>query len=174
MSESPRWLLLGPHYLNVPGTQWEYKETTASGEQARILIDVPKLLDPKEPRQWNDPEGIVVAHGVSPRHPKDIIFVGEPTPDMRPMNDEAEAISEALQSKWQHPIEALPGDFGQSLVEMFQKQIDALAANRPAPVVQNTSVAGVSPEDFAALQAQVAELMNRNAELEAAAPGRRA
>jgi hypothetical protein len=76
--------------------------------------------------------------------------------------------------KWIHPVESLPGNYSQSLIETFQKQIDAIAAGRSINPVAAAPTGGVSKEEFEALQAQVAALMARNLELEAAAPDRRA
>src|SRR5689334_3691415 len=101
MSECPRWRLTTPHYLNVPtlpdGTrvEWEHKETAReSGRAIRKLYAVPMLLDPRDPADHNHPGDIIVCHDVEgARHDhKDYIFEGDPTPEMEPLNDEAEAI----------------------------------------------------------------------------------
>lgn len=161
-----RWRLTQPHYLNVPGTEWEYKEVDrTTGKQGRKVYPVPLLLSPNEPSDQNYPGEIIVAQGKS-ASPKDIIFLGEPTPDMEPLDDEAEKISAACAPKWSHPIESLPGSFSASLISNFEKQIASAFANNPTAIASPVSAGSVSSNDFAKLQAQVAELMARNSELE--------
>lgn len=167
-----RWRLTAAHYLNVPGTEYEYKETDRNtGKQARKVFAVPALLNPDDVGDQNYRElgELIVCHE-GKGQPRDIIFTnangtpGEPTPDMEPLDDEAQAISDSLRSKWQHPIESLASngnDYGAKLVELFQTQIDAMGGIKP------TSVKGVDPDAFAKLQAQVAELAETNAALTA-------
>lgn len=169
-----RWRLTQPHYLNVPGTEWEYKETDrTSGRQGRKIFDVPLLLDPNDSTCYNYPGECVVSDGNHPG-PKDYIFLGPPTPDMDPMDDEAEKISASLADKWKHPIESLPGQgYSQSLLADFQTQLAAAMAQTPIQKVAGPVSAGsVDPAAFAALQEQVAQLMARNAELEAEKPAK--
>lgn len=143
MTEAPRWSLRNAHYLNVKelpdGTrvEWEHKETnTANGRMVRKLFAVPMLLDPAEPADQNYPGEIIVAHAVDGAHnlPQDYIFNGEPTPEMEPLNAEAQAISDSLREKWTHPIESLPGNgamsdgerqFMQNMMTEFAKQVGA-------------------------------------------------
>lgn len=161
-----RWLLTQPHYLNIPGTKWRYDEVSqATGEMVSQEFAVPRLLDPNNPRDCRSPEGCVVTTGTPSRG--DWAFIGEPTPDMDPLDDEAEAISLSLRPKWQHPIESLPANgegFSTAILALLEKQLTE--ASRTA--VPNTAVTGVSKEEFVTLQEQVAALMARNAELEAA------
>lgn len=161
-----RWRLLNPHYINV-GDEWEYKETSKeTGRQARKVFHVPTLLDPKDVSQCNYDGEIVVGNGTKCM-PKDYIFSGPPTPDMEPMDEEAQAISDSQRSKWIHPIESLPGNFSQSILDIFQRQVDAAVVGAPTKPI---SVGQIDPSDFKALQEQVAQLMARNAELEAKQP----
>ncbi len=162
-----RWKLTAKHYLNVPGTFWRHEETSRdTGERVEHMYPVPKHLDPDDPKQQNrQGEVIVCLEGKGERG--DITFIGKPTPDMEPIDDEAEAISAAERPKWQHPIETLPmnGDFSQSLFTMLQQKLDAAAVAQPTQAIS----AGVDPEAFALMQDQLAQLMARNAELEEAA-----
>lgn len=163
-----------PHYLNVPGTEWEYKEVDRStGKQGRKVYSVPMYLNPNEPSDYNHPGEIIVAQGKNP-NPKDIIFVGEPTPDMEPLDDEAQKITDQCKPKWLHPIDTLPGngDYSASLLSKLERQLDAASKNQPT---QQTVVKGIDPEDFKKVQEQLAQLMARNLELEekAAKPERR-
>lgn len=157
-----RWRLTAAHYLNVPGTEWEYKETDQNtGKQARRVFTVPALLNPNDPSDCNYPGEIIVAWKDKGQG-RDIIFIGEPTPDMEPLDDEASAVSNKLRPKWVHPVESLSGNgFSGDLIAMLEKQMTLALKNQPT----NVSAAGVSQEDFAKLQAQVAALMAQNAAL---------
>lgn len=160
-----RWRLQAAHYLNVPGTEWEYKEVDRNtGKQGRKVYIVPMYLHPENPLDHNHPGEIIVAQGKNP-NPKDIIFIGEPTPDMEPIDDEAQAITDQCKPKWQHPIDSLPanGDYSASLLSKLERQLDAASKNQPT---QKTVVKGIDPSDFVKLQEQVVALMARNLELE--------
>lgn len=159
-----RWRLLEPHHLNVPGTEWEYKEQDqVSGKQVRRVFPVPLLLDPRDASDHNYPGEIIVSDG-NGAQPRDIIFAGDPTPGMEPLDEAAEKISAARAPSWQHPVDSLPGTFSQSLIENFEKQM--LAPTKAA--------SGVSASEFEALKAQVAALVAENADLQAKAERRRA
>jgi hypothetical protein len=107
-----RWSLKDSHYLSVPGTEWEYIESDReSGRRARKVYEVPVYLNPKTPSDWNYPSEqlVVVADKYDPKHPRDIVFTGPPTPDMEPMDEEAEKISQGYidRGAWKHPLESL-------------------------------------------------------------------
>jgi hypothetical protein len=111
-----RWKLQSPHYLRVPGTEWEYRETDqATGKQARKVYEVPLYLNPGDKADHNYPGEIVVTDG-NGADPRDIHFLGEPTPDMDPLDDDARRVSDKFRHKWKNPIESLPTDFGQSMI----------------------------------------------------------
>lgn len=147
MTEAPRWSLRNAHYINVEqlldGTkiEWEHKETAReSGRTVRKLFAVPMLLDPKEPADCNYPGEVIVAQRVDGirNQPRDYVFSGEPTPEMEPLNDEAQAISDSLQPKWQHPIDTLPANGGMNEREMaffenLMKNFGAAAQAQPVP-----------------------------------------
>lgn len=172
-----KWRLTAAHYLNVPGTEWEYKETDrTSGRQARKVFEVPMLLDPKDPTVCNRDGDCIVVQGVEPGRGEHL-FVGEPTPDMEPLDDEASAISAKFQSKWRNPIDSLPSngeDYGSALVKAFERQISELIKSGAAAPAQPVSAGSVSVEEFKQLQEQVAALMAQNAELKKHAVVRRA
>lgn len=140
-----RWRLMTPHYLNIidPDSgeppEWVYAETDrTTGKARRKVYHVPQLLDPKDPTQFNFGDEIVVCQE-GKGLPKDIIFFGEPTPDMEPMDEEAEVISAALQHKWTHPIDTLPINGGMNAQEQafMEQMMKAFAGAVPQ---QNTSV----------------------------------
>lgn len=162
-----RWRLLNPHYLNIidpdtgASTEWMYAETDrTTGKARRKIYHVPQLLDPKDPTLWNFGDDIVVCQE-GKGQPKDIIFFGPPTPDMEPMDEEAEEISNSLKSKWTHPIETLPVNGGMNeketaFMEQMMKAFAGAAGAQP-----NTSVT----------QAQYDELKREMEALKAAMAG---
>lgn len=99
-----RWRLTEPHYLNVPGTKWEHTTTDrSSGRPIKKTFDVPLFLHPEDPYDWThdkkDDGYIVVCHE-GKGGPGDITFIGNPTPGMLPLDDEAREISAQFSSKW--------------------------------------------------------------------------
>lgn len=164
-----RWRLTQPHYLKAirdgEKTEWRYEETNRdTGRTARKVFEVPLFLNPNDPADHNYRElgAVIVAQGKV--QPRDIIFEGPPTPDMEPLDDEAQAISDAEAVNWQHPIESLPGNYSASLLTGLERQLAALIAERP---IQPVSVKGVDPSEFEALKDTVQKLMDQNAVLQA-------
>lgn len=166
MTECPRWRLTGPHYINVPtlpdGTniEWEHKETSRdSGRTVRRLFPVPILLDPKDPADHNYPGEIIVCREVEGAHKfrQDYAFVGDPTQEMEPLNDEAEAISESLRDKWINPVETLPANGGMTSDEtaFMERMMSAFAKVAEAAQVPTTAV---PREQYDALLERVAAL----------------
>lgn len=159
-----RWSLRNTHYLNVPGNEWLHEETDReTGRRNRKMYIVPQLLDPANPQDQNYPGEVIVCHeGKGER--KDIVFEGEPTPDMEALDDEAKAISASLEDKWTHPIDTIPTNGGMNEHESaFMKSMMESFSKAVAP--QNASV---PQADFDALKKQVEELMAQNKELQAA------
>ncbi len=158
-----RWKLNEPHYLlgyppDLPdGVEWEYKETDRiNGRERRKRFKVPFYFD-NETIVCHEGKGL----------PTDFVFEGDPTPAMEPIDDEAKALSAKHAKSWIHPIESLPGQgFTASLLGGLEKQLAELSAKMPVPATTVTE-SGVSRIEFEALQAQLAELMAQNAELQA-------
>ena len=74
-----RWRLTQKHYLNIPGSEWEYSETDrTSGRQARHRYVVPALLDPDSPNDRNR-EGDVVVPNLSSRRCESLDDIGPAT-----------------------------------------------------------------------------------------------
>ncbi len=170
-TEAPRWRLINAHYLNVrelpDGTrvEWEHKETSRdSGRAVRKLFPVPMLLNPNEPADRNYPDEIIVAHAIdgARNEPRDYIFSSSPTPEMEPLNDAAQAITDRLRPTWEHPIETLPVNGGMSSDEQafMAKMMQSFASQIGAQVQQAAPApnAGVSVEEFEALKKQLAEM----------------
>ena len=130
-----RWELLEPHYLNVPGTEWEQNETNRdTGKQVRKRYVVPRYLNPSDPDDWTDKatQKVVVClegKGLS----RDIIFVGEPGPAMLPLDEEAEALSASLKHKWNFtPAAGDERTFTQQLADVLQSKADDVARAGPS------------------------------------------
>jgi hypothetical protein len=126
MSECPRWRLTSAHHLSIDvlpdGTkvEWEHKETSReSGRAVRKLFAVPMFLEPKDAADHNYPREIIVAHAVEGAHNlrQDYIFRGPPTPEMEPLNEAAEILSEQWKHKWNNPVESLPANGGMTPAE---------------------------------------------------------
>jgi len=151
-----RWKLKDKHYLNVKDTEWEYKEIDqATGRQARKVYNVPRYLDPESPGDCNYPGEIIVSHEA---HGRDYVFEGPPTPDMEPLDEEAKMITESLRSGWKHPMHEFDMNYSQSMLSAFEKQLaDAMARQGGVPKAQ---------PDISKIEAQIAELIAKNAELE--------
>ena len=156
-----RFRLKGKHYLKVPGTEWEQKETSQeTGKQARKVYPVPRFLDPDDPGDWNfrDIPEITVSTKEDPKYPRDIIFIGKPTPDMEPLDDEAVAMFKRFEADWTHPIESLSPIYGENILAGLQLQVAALQSKTGAPAV----------DVVAELKKQIAELTVQVSNLTAA------
>jgi hypothetical protein len=159
------------HYLNVSTYQgepveWEYVEQSMSaqvgvgmpkkGRTARRRFKVPLFLDPNDPGDYNYPGMIIVAWEDSAEG-DDIVFEGNPTPDMEPFDGEAREISAKLAQHWEHPIESLPGNYGSSLIADFETQIDRLSRVQAA-----APAAKADDKVLTQLQEQLEALMAQN------------
>lgn len=148
--EAPRWRLTNPHYLRIrelpDGTrvEWEHSETArTSGRAVRKLFAVPMFLDPKDPADHNYPGEIIVAHEADHNAPMDYIFEGQPTNEMEPLNEAAQALTDEMRIRWEHPIDTLPvnggmtsyeQEFMKNMMEAFAKQLGQQGMTAPASV----------------------------------------
>ena len=154
-----------PHYLNVPNEEWEYSEVDRkTGRPKRMKFQVPRYLDPRDPGCWttswglkDDSDGEVIVCYEGKGDSSDVVFFGDPTPDMMPVDDEAKAITATFEARWQFKPENSAGEFSQSLIDNFQIKL-AEASAKP----QTVEVAGLSD-----LVASISKLV------EASAPARR-
>jgi hypothetical protein len=164
-----RWRLIAPHYLQVPGTEWEYKEVDRkTGRPKTQKFAVPLLLDPSQPQDWTHQngrdEGEINVCYEGKGDSNDIVFIGEPTPDMMPLDDEAKKISAGFAAKWKHPIESLPGAYSEHLLDDLQQQVADVQAK-----TSQTQVDGMSE-----LLTAMAAMMKQNQELIGALVGAKA
>src|SRR6267154_699070 len=158
-----RWRLTCGHYLKtIPPVFWEYKEIDRNtGKNVVRRFEVPTLLDPNDPGDWNHRDGfgngeLVVAHEGKTEFTKDIIFLGPPTPDMVPLDKEAEEISAGYAKNWKHPIESLSDRYADGIMESMQKEMASVMSksNQPSSI-----------EGFSELMAAMTTIMKQNAEL---------
>lgn len=158
-----RWRLTSAHYLNVPGTEWEHKETSReTGKQIRKVYQVPRHLDPKAPEDWNfrsspyEDGDIIVCH-VGKGQPKDIEFVGDPTADMEPLDEEARILSSRIPQK---KPEYAHLSLGEGTLEGLMKELaQAIATGQPA---QSVSLNGADKKEIDDLKDMVKQLMAQN------------
>lgn len=133
-----RWKLQTSHYLNtLNGTEWEYS-AVQGGKAVRRRFPVPRYLDILDPGDWtlkvgnglpvewggNDDSagGIIVVCQPGKGQPGDIEFVGDPSPNMLPLDDEAKAISDSFRDRWNFA----PSDEGISHSQMLVDAIEDL------------------------------------------------
>lgn len=166
--ECPRWRLTAPHYLNIvqlpDGTkiEWEHKEVNReSGRAVRKLYPVPMLLNPEDPSDHNYPGEIIVTQEVEGAHPlrQDLIFTAQPTRDMEPLNEAAQAITDQCRARWVHPIESLPPNGGMNEQEqVFMKNMMAAFAQQMGQAPAAAPNATVPREDYDELKERLAKL----------------
>jgi len=127
-----RWKLMCPHYLNtVEPTEWEYNETSRkTGKLIRKRFPVPRYLNTLDPGDWtnkwggkDDEDGEIVVCHQGKGQSGDIEFIGDPTPDMVPLDDEAKALSKTFEARWSYAAtEDMPISYSQSLIDRFEAE----------------------------------------------------
>jgi len=98
-----RWKLTEPHYLSVPSERWEHTTVDSRiGKPVRKMYRVPKHLDPRLEDDWNyrpennNMDGEIIVCWEGKGLPRDIVFEGNPTPGMLPLDDEATEVSSSF------------------------------------------------------------------------------
>lgn len=153
------WKLRAAHYLNVPGTRYIRSEIdNDTGEAIQHIFEVPRLLDPEDARV-HTPRGsgqILVANAAGKKlNPSAWLFIGQPGPDMDPMDEEAEAISAKYRATWINPMDSLPEvDQGVAMAAAIGKAL----AEQLAGLAIGAKPATAGTAEFDALQARVREL----------------
>lgn len=157
-----RWKLMEPHYLDVPGTEWEYMEHSPAGKRVRKVFPVPMHLDPRGMSK----DLVVCQPGKG--QPGDVEYLGPPTPGMLPIDDEAKKISAGFAAQWKHPIENAAKPFSQSLIDNFESEMSKRLAEQAATPVATP----INDERLDKLMKMVEQLvqlnMHQTAELAAA------
>src|SRR6266704_3892022 len=150
-----RWKVTAKHYLHAEQygqpTEWERQETNVNtGRLFRKTYNVPMFIDPDDPQCINRNEGFCVVARKGTEKPGDIVFFGPPTPDMEPMDEGAQAETDAEKHKWINPIDSLAPEigqeFGKQLLEVLERQLDE--ASRP----QAVSLKDTSSDDLQSLK----------------------
>lgn len=160
-----RWKLTEKHYLNVPGTKWEHIQIDRrTGKQVRKTFNVPLFLDPEADDDCNYNDGfdkqIIVCHEGKGQD-RDIVFVGDPTPGMLPIDDEAKAITSKFD--WT-PTQGL--DDASKENSYTQKLLLGLVdqmSEAQSRATQSQSTIGIEKllETMAAMMAQQTEILAR-------------
>jgi len=159
-----RWRLESPHYMMVPGTVYTYEEIDLETGRRRFKqYPVPLLVDPKDPANCNRDGECIVAYAGSEQSRFDIVFEGTPTPEMTPLDEEAEALTAEWRERWIHPVEALPANGGADQVEFLKELTSIMKGFAPSSALPAT--AGVSQEEFEGLKRQIAELQAAKVEV---------
>ena len=150
-----RWKVTAKHYLHAEQygqpTEWERQEiNTETGRLFRKTYKVPMLIDPDDKYCVNRNEGFCVVARKGTEKPGDIVFFGPPTPDMEPMDDGAQAETDAEKHKWINPIDSLAPEigqeFGKQLLEMLERQLDVASRG------QAISLKGAAPNELQSLK----------------------
>ncbi len=158
-----RWKLTANHYLKVDGYKWEMTETDRfTGRQRRQQFPVPRFLDVGDPSDWTityskDEGDIIVSNGGS-HDARDILFIGDPTPDMFPLDEEAKVISDSFALTWRRSAENQVS--GKSYTdELMDKMHDQMAA------LQAAVTAPPATQGFGEAMAMMAEVMKQNQQM---------
>ena len=128
-----RWRLTQAHFLNVPGTEYTYTEAGNTGKQIKKRTPCPLYLDPRDPADYNyKDEGIIVSDGES-EYSRDIVFTGQPTPDMEPLDAEARKISASYAAVWNRPPSDEEGrSYSEDLINLLSEKLN-VNSNPAAP-----------------------------------------
>ena len=141
-----RWRLTQKHYLNVPGTYWEYSEvSTRTRRSIKKRFDVGRYLDPDDPNDHNHTDQIIVAREDGAHEPNDIIFLGPPTLDMVPLDDEAKAESAKMAEGWnrQFVSEDDEGGYTSRLLLELTETLGSFNNNKPSGMIPDEGMVEV-------------------------------
>lgn len=162
-----RWKLMTSHYLKTNDTFWEYKETDqTTGRERRRQVPVPRYLNIYDQSDWTNRWGntdnaageIVVCHeDKGDKH--DVVFYGDPSPDMMPLDDEAKAISATFTETWKYKPEGAAQSYSQSMVEFFEHEVDRVAA-KPSGAPTAVEIPGMTD-----LVAAMTMMMQQNSDI---------
>lgn len=162
-----RWRLTEKHYLYTdPPTEWEQKETDlATGEEVRKRFEVPKYLNPDEPRdQTPRGSGECIVCWKGKGKPTDVVFKGPPTTAMAPIDEEAQQITDSM-SVGEHPIEDLPTQIEApqpDILRQMQAQINALMLANDELQRRVATSSGDATADAAAIASQSVPVAKSN------------
>lgn len=149
-----RWKLMTSHYLNtVDKTEWEYREVDLiTGREVRRRRVVPRYLDIRDPGDWTnrlgdagvsrggnmqDGLGEIIVCREGQGLPSDIVFFGDPTPDMSPVDDEAREISASFVERWSYKPDSAEIPYAQAQAERITKVVQKEAREMEVPGLQD-------------------------------------
>ncbi len=156
-----RWKVTAKHYLHAEQygqpTEWERQETNQdTGRMFRKTYKVPMYIDPEDPQCVNKHEGFCVVSRKGTEKPGDIVFFGPPTPDMEPLDDGAQAETDAEKHKWVDPINSLPMAIGEEAGQVILRSIEQQIASVGLAGVSQ-SPRGSTSTDIQSLKEMVAK-----------------
>ena len=161
-----RWKLACSHYINtVRQAKWRYSHTDrTTGENVEKEFIVPRLLDVNDPKCWtnrltmgapvsvggsaDNSEGEIIVCHPGKGEKSDVEFLGDPTPDMIPYDEEAETISATFKDHWAYKPDTVDNSgFSQALVDRMEvpstvevEGMKDLVAAMTAMVAQNAEL----------------------------------
>lgn len=155
-----RWKVTAKHYVHAEqyGQPTEYirEETNRdTGRTFRKALIVPMLIDPEDPGCINRFTGMCVVATKGAEQPGDIVIFGPPTPDMEPLDDEAQALSDKERPKWKMPIDSLPSQIGEEFASGLLRQLEAQLNSARAQAEAPVSLKGAPSKDVEDLKALV-------------------
>jgi len=159
-----RWRLTEPHYIYTdPDTVWERIETdTETGRQIRKQYVVPAYFHHEIEADWTDKveKAVFVCDGNNCQK-RDIVFKGDPTPGMMPVDDEAKAITDKFKHKWNIPdtIKWGPGQYSSALADHFAEQQDRINMKMSAMTEQNTQAINQFMQQMGLQQSQMMKIL---------------
>lgn len=159
-----RWKINVGHYLHghMPGeerNEWMREETNRdTGRVARKFMKVPVYIDPKDPSCCNRDGDCIVCHEGRGTD-RDIVFEGNPTPDMMPIDEEAVELSKKFAGDYTK-AENTEGGMSQVMLQ----QLEGVLANTMKNAVSTKNV----PDDvLAQMNKRLEELATQNAAMAA-------
>jgi len=165
-----RWRLTEPHYLYTdPDTVWERIETdTVTGRQVRKQYVVPNYFHHELESDWTDKEekAVIVSNRFDREHKRDIVFKGDPTPGMKALDDEAEAISAKFKDKWNiaDNIKWGDGQYSAALGDHFARQLEEAQVRAEKMSTDNATNLAKFMEQMGLQQSQMMKIMEILAE----------
>lgn len=176
-----RWKLACSHYLNtVKPAKWRYSHTDrVSGDLVEKEFIVPRLLDVQDPKCWTNrlSVGVPVSRGGSDADADgeiivclpgkgllgDVEFIGEPTPDMIPQDEEAQEISDSFQDRWAYKPDVPEQTYSQAIVDRSAQAVEAMeqAARAPVQVEGLTDLVAMMGQQMAQTQALIEALTSK-------------
>lgn len=100
---------------------------------------------------------VIVSDGVNPGA-NDIIFVGDPTPNMLPLDDHAREVSASFADRWKAPNENSNRTHSQSLLDDLERQMQLI--ERKQQQAQQAPMAGMDQ-----LLTAITQMMQQNQQI---------